>query len=208
MPTSMLGCGPYFNEDGLLGAIILFLLIKPLAYFAFIQAFRYRVSRPIPMRTSQAVKLTAYRAGLGIAMVSLGAGVVMTFKSEQLLAASWAFLYIQRLFSWWLIGSWCAGLEGRRLIGWIISGTSINAAFDLAVLLGLLGGPWPLASVVFIIAMFIGALHIVGRRDSLRARFAQAACPACQYDLTGNLSGRCPECGQLVHEVSASAALA
>jgi len=31
------------------------------------------------------------------------------------------------------------------------------------------------------------------RRD--RRRAAAGACSACGYDLTGNVTGRCPECG-------------
>src|SRR6185503_39271 len=133
MASFMLGCGPYFNEEGLVGSIILFLLIKPLAYFAFIQAFRYRVNRPIPMRFSQAAKLTAFRAALGIGIVGLGAGVLLALEKQELLMASWAFLYVERVFSWWLVGWRGAGLRGRRLVGWIISGSLINAAFDVAV---------------------------------------------------------------------------
>jgi hypothetical protein len=201
MATFMLGCGPYFHEEGLVGAIILFLLVKPLAYFAFIQAFRYRVSRPIPMRTGQAVKLAALRAGLGIALVGLGTVVLLAYKNEQLLFASWGFLYVERLFSWWLVGWRGAGLKGRRLVGWIISGTMINGAFDAAVVWGLMEGPLPQVGLVSAIAIFIGALHIIGRRDSLKARFRNDICCAmCQYDLTGNLSGRCPECGHALSD--------
>lgn len=32
------------------------------------------------------------------------------------------------------------------------------------------------------------------RRRRMRRR-PPGACPACGYDLTGNVSGRCPECG-------------
>ena len=42
---SILACGPYFGPDGLVVSGIIFLVLKPLAYFAFIQAFRYRVAR-------------------------------------------------------------------------------------------------------------------------------------------------------------------
>lgn len=199
MTMLTLACGPYFDETGFLVSIILFLVVKPLAYFAFIQAFRYRVSRAIPMRTSQAVGLTAMRAGLGIGFVGLGAAVLFALKSETLFQISWVYLYGERLFSWWLVGSRGAGLRGRRLVGWIISGTLINVAFDVAVVWGLIEGWQPPVAIIAGIALFILALHAVGRRDSLKRRFAgNLICLPCGYDLTGNLSGRCPECGAMV----------
>lgn len=195
-----LACGPYFSEEGLYGGLVLFLLVKPLAYFAFVNAFRYRVSRPIPMRTGQAIGLAAARAGLGIGLIGLGAAALFALKSEQLWMWSWAYLFAERIFAWWLIGSRGAGLRGRRLVGWIISGTLLNAAFDVAAVWGLIEGIGPQVGIVAAIGIFIAALHVVGRRDSLKARFASVRnCAACNYDLTGNLSGTCPECGRAIH---------
>jgi hypothetical protein len=195
--TLTLACGPYFAEDGLLISLIIFLVIKPLAYFAFIQAFRYRVSRPIPMRFRQAVALTLARAGLGVGLSALGAGVLWLSRSETLWSLSWVYLYAERLFSWWVVGRYGARVRGRRLVGWVISGTLINAAFDAAMVMGLLAGAWPPAAVIAGIIVFIALLHLIGRRESLRLRFADAStCHGCGYALTGNLSGVCPECGR------------
>lgn len=197
MISCVLACGPYFDETAITASIVLFLLIKPLAYFGFIQAFRYRVSRPIPMRFRQAVFLTFLRTVLGFVATALGALVVASSHDGSMFIAGWVFLYVERLGSWWFVGSWGAGLRGRRLLGWILSGTMINAAFDGAVLLGLMHGWQPMALVSAGVAAFIIALHMVGRRDSLKARFSSSAiCIGCGYDLTGNLSGRCPECGR------------
>ncbi|MCI0676305.1 MAG: hypothetical protein L0Y42_11090 [Phycisphaerales bacterium] len=202
MSALTLACGPYFDETGFLVSVVLFLAVKPLAYFAFIQAFRYRVSRAIPMRMGQAIGLTALRAGLGIGLVSAGAGAMYLARDWGLMPPdswfvfSWVFLYAERLFSWWFVGWRGAGLRGRRLVGWIISGTLINAAFDVAMVMGLLEGWMPPAGIVAGIGMFILALHVVGRRDSLKRRFASGTtCHTCGYSLMGNLSGRCPECG-------------
>jgi hypothetical protein len=108
--------------------------------------------------------------------------------------SSWVYLYAERLTSWFIVGWRGASLRGRRLAGWCISGTLINAAFDFAMVAGLLGG-WPyVVAVAAGLAVFIALLHTIGRRASLRARFAPA-CLRCSYDLTGNLSGQCPECG-------------
>src|SRR5688572_26415992 len=145
-----MACGPYFSEEGIVGGLVLFLLVKPLAYFAFVNAFRYRVSRPIPMKTSQAIALTAARAGLGIGIIGAGALALMAMKSNQLWEWSWVFLYAERLFSWWLVGSRGAGLRGRRLVGWIVSGTLLNAAFDVAAVWGLIEGVGPQIAMVIV----------------------------------------------------------
>lgn len=50
----------------------------------------------------------------------------------------------------------------------------------------------PVAALAFLIAL----LSLVAR---IRARgYPTASCPACSYDLTGNVSGVCPECGRAV----------
>jgi hypothetical protein len=205
--TLTLACGPLFHDDGLIISLILMLGIKPLAYFAFIQAFRYRVSRPIPMRFGQAVKLALMRAGLGIALVGAAAAVLAMARNDSLWLMSWGYLYAERLFSWWLVGSLGAGIRGRRLVGWVISGTMINAGFDAALVMGIFDGwLWPTV-VIAGIGAFIAALHVVGSRASLKLRFAAgAACRECGYDLTGNLSGRCPECGRAIESAPLAAA--
>ena len=55
--------GPYIDETGLWVSIAIIILFKPLAYYGFIQAFRFRVSRPIPMTFKKAFMLTLFRAG-------------------------------------------------------------------------------------------------------------------------------------------------
>ena len=43
------------------------------------------------------------------------------------------------------------------------------------------------------------------QRALVRHRIAVGQCPACGYDLTGNVSGVCPECGRKIGEGSKSA---
>src|SRR5262245_29935537 len=112
---TVLACGPYVDEHGLIGALALLLAVKPLAYFAFIQAFRYRVSRPIPMRFSQAAWLAAWRAAMGAALIGLGVLLFSATQSDIWFVIGWVYLYGERLFSWWLVGSVGARLRGRRL---------------------------------------------------------------------------------------------
>ncbi len=50
--------------------------------------------------------------------------------------------------------------------------------------------------IVGVIGAFIGILSATGKRRSLQVRFSQTPhCSSCTYNLTGNLSGICPECG-------------
>ena len=192
-----LACGPFlpFDETALWMVVVTYMLLKPVAYFGFIHAFRYRVNRPVPMSFGRAAKLALARAGLGVLLVGVGIVAVMTTGSDAVLTWSWAYLYAGRVAAWFIVGRWGAVLRGRRLIGWVVSGTLINAAFDFAAVAGLLAGwLWP-AMILGGLITFIAVLDRVGRRASLRARFADAQfCTSCRYDLTGNLSGACPEC--------------
>jgi hypothetical protein len=191
-----LACGPYIDpaDPSFWVPVATYLLLKPLAYFAFIQAFRYRVSRAIPMSFRRAAGLALLRAGLGVAFFAAGAAIVIAARSDAVLVASWAWLYAERLASWFIVGRFGAGIRGRRLAGWVIGGTLLNAAFDAGVIAGLFEAwPW-VAAIAAGLAALIVPLHVIGRRAALRARYA-AACPRCGYDLTGNLSGSCPECG-------------
>lgn len=187
----MLACGGFIlNKDA--GTIALLIFgVYPLVYFAFIQSFRYRVSRPIPMKFRQALGLTIYCLLLGIAICALSVGVALLG-----LALTIVFFFCARILCWWLVGAKGAGLVGRRLLGWIISGMLINAAFDVALVFGLAQGWRTPVITLGCIAIFIYALHAVGRRDSLKLRFlADPHCRHCSYNLTGNISGICPECG-------------
>ncbi len=184
-------------------AVVTFILLKPVAYFGFIHAFRYRVNRPVPMSFGRAARLSLARAGLGVLVVGVGIAAVMATGTDAVLAWSWVYLYAGRAVAWFVVGRWGAVLRGRRLVGWVVSGTLINAAFDFAAVAGLLAGwLWP-AGILMGLIVFIAVLDRVGRRASLRARFADAPfCMRCQYDLTGNLSGRCPECSNPVATAS------
>ena len=45
-------------------------------------------------------------------------------------------------------------------------------------------------------AAFAASVRFVHRRRVRAQRIALGQCPGCGYDLTGNLSGVCPECGR------------
>jgi hypothetical protein len=56
--------------------------------------------------------------------------------------------------------------------------------------------PWPPATIIPCLA----AAWFVSRTKRRRiARLAAGLCEHCGYDLTGNVSGVCPECGKSIH---------
>ena len=199
----LLACGgPFMAPGAFFATAIIFLLLKPLSYFAFILAFRYRVCGPIPMRPNQAITLAVHRTLLGVFLVGGGAYYVVEFmgsvsNSERVIfAVSWIYMYLARAASWWIVGKCSASLRGRRLVGWICGGLVINVGFDLATYGGLVQGwTFPMVVIPFILG-FIAVVNARGRRDSLRLKFSEVPhCHQCTYNLTGNLSGICPECG-------------
>ena len=207
MTTVILACGPYFQRDGAITSLLVLLVFKPIAYFAFIHAFRYRVSYSVPMTSRQAASLAALRALIGFAFVVAGALALSMMNATgavintKLIIVSWAYLYLERLLVWSWLGSSKAGLRGRRLFAWTAFGTLLNAAFDYAVIIGLFTGFIAPSFVLVAIAFFIWIVHVLGRRASLQNRFSNdPLCMKCQYNLTGNLSGICPECGTPVAE--------
>jgi len=199
MSPPILACGPDFAPDALAASLVMYLLVKPLAYFGFIRAFRYRVSRAIPMTTRQAVKLAAWRSFLGFVLVGGGAIAFAQSNVESGALIGWIYAYVTRVFSWWIVGKLGASLRGHRMVGWVIGGTLLNIGFDIATVAGLLGGFLGMAVVVIIIGVVILAVEQTGKRAELQMRFSKdPLCLNCGYNLTGNLSGVCPECGTAI----------
>lgn len=201
----MLACGPYFEPGGLILSAGMLLVIKPLSYFAFIQAFRYRVAREIPMTLKQAVGLTVLRTLVGVLFIGGGTFVFARMSNGAGLLIPWLYLIVSRVVAWWVIGRYAAQLRGRRLAAWIIFGTLINIAFDAAMAIGLFANLYAAVGVLVLITGTIYGLHATGTRAELRSRFyAHPICTICEYNLTGNLSGICPECGTPIQPVPTS----
>jgi hypothetical protein len=52
---------------------------------------------------------------------------------------------------------------------------------------------------LLVASLAVPLLRLVQQMGRVRAK-SHGLCPTCRYDLTGNLSGRCPECGEVVAE--------
>lgn len=201
MDTPMLACGPYFTPDGMVTSLAIFLVIKPFAYFAYVRAFRYRVSREIPMTHGQAVKLALLRAVVGVVLVGGGAWCLAVMGQPLGGALPWGYLYGARVVAWLVIGRSGAGLRGGRLAAWTVGGLLINVAFDAATVVGLLAGWLYPTGIVLLVVGFIAIVEARGKRAALTSRFSSdPRCGVCTYNLTGNLSGICPECGTPIPE--------
>jgi hypothetical protein len=198
-----LACGPFFSTTGAAVSLLVLLVVKPATYFAFIQAFRFRVSRDVPMSLRTAAWLTVTRTLVGALLLGgVAATASLLFSTSSVPpgvreAALWGTLAAERLGLWLGIGLY-VGLRSRRLVGWTVSGVCVDLAYDVAVGVAL-AEAWSVhLGILAAVGVFIAALHKVGRRRSLVARFdATPRCVRCAYDLTGNVSGVCPECGTM-----------
>ena len=191
-----LACGPYFSSTGIVGSILLLTLGKPLVYWFFILAFRYRVSTPTPMSRHRAGFLALLRALIGIGVIGLSAAALYGAGLGGDVPTAWGILIAERALMWLVLGYRGAHLRGRRLLGWTLSGIGIDIAFDVTVAASVFSGAGVAVGLGLALAAFLVPLFLIGRRPSLTARFLAAdVCCGCGYDLTGNVSGICPECG-------------
>ncbi len=91
-----------------------------------------------------------------------------------------------------------AALQG--VIAWCVAAGLLAFAFKTVAVRADL--PWAIALLALLamlgLPVWLGVA--VGRRRyrALMGRYALGHCQACGYDLTGNVSGKCPECGAVV----------
>jgi hypothetical protein len=108
-----------------------------------------------------------------------GPGILPVVGVAASVAAIWG---SQRWRPWWVF----------RLIG-ACTLTTIAAA--------LLVSHYPLLAVAAVAATVnavVSGWTTYRRRSALYARLEDGRCLHCGYDLTGNVSGKCPECGEKV----------
>jgi len=106
-------------------------------------------------------------------------------------------------------GTWCLSallLPFNRPWRWQIAQAAL-AGLLVAALAQALGPGWslpPLSSsgilharllLTIVAAGLLGLVSLMVPPRKMRARVGVAPCAHCGYDLTGNISGRCPECG-------------
>jgi hypothetical protein len=75
----------------------------------------------------------------------------------------------------------------------------LGSAVYLQVTEGHLSGGYARLGGVFVVLSFLftllGTLHGVQSDERMRRHLVPSLCAKCGYNLTGNVSGRCPECG-------------
>lgn len=103
------------------------------------------------------------------------------------LTVGWALVGIPARRTYWRLCLWyyfvAAILWGLGVGAMTVAGASpILAIMGCPLFLVILGGP------------FIG-LIAASSRCRLRSRYPSGHCQSCGYNLTGNVTGRCPECG-------------
>lgn len=198
-----LACGPYFSPGLVLASLLVLSLAKYPIYVLFILCFRYRVSTPTPLSLAR-VNLAALLRTLGgivvLATIAIFATGTVRAPGDWM---TWVLLLAERGVLWFVVGA-VFHLRDRRLVGFTLSGVGIDAASDLIISL-IFGASTPLGAKASILMVFLAGaaflvpLFVIGRRPSLKARFfAQNLCRGCGYDLTGNCTGTCPECGTRV----------
>jgi hypothetical protein len=193
-------CVPYFPDGAQIGRSLLLLLVaKPLTYVFFALCFRYRVSLPRPLSYVRVAGIVALATAVGFLLIAIEGVTRWSMHDgsvDRRTALHWAILVAIRVATWSGLGAFLAGLRGRRLLGWIASAVGIDLAFDMAVSAAF-DGSWVESGVAAVLFFcFLYPLYRIGRRPSLKARFlAPHLCRECAYDLSGNVSGVCPECG-------------
>lgn len=114
------------------------------------------------------------------------------------------------------LGGIVLGFIGRRrwlrfallyVAGYVLLPYAAEVLFTTIRTFGVVVIPWWMSLNIFLYSLAAVAPGAVGgawlasragvRRD---ARRAAGLCVACGYDLTGNVSGRCPECGATIPE--------
>lgn len=142
----------------------------------------------------------ASRSFPGVSLGSRGEGLAGYHSLLALTCLMLAGLMIRRRIARHRRGNVAAGVFGF-LAAVFAAGTLVitipragNELIMLWIILAPVTAGGALALVVTSLVLFVRSV----RAKEPPEPEAGTLCPACQYDLTGNVSGRCPECGQEV----------
>ncbi len=192
-------------------AIVIVMIAKVSLYWLLVWAFRYRVSADRPMSRRRIAAMVGMRSAMG-PIVLLAAWASLFIKGGTL---TYLAMYVTRVGAWLFVGR-LMRVRGRGLVGFVLSGLWIDLALDLAILAAGVGSQSGDDSVLLasgfgllIAVIMLGPLLIPlcgsSKSMALLARFPPSCvCRMCGYDLTGNVTGVCPECGTAIKADGAS----
>lgn len=209
IPT--LAHGFFVQEPEWQMAIAIVMIAKISLYWLLVWAFRYRVSADRPMPRRRIALMVGTRAAMG-PLVLLAAWASLFIKGGVL---TYLALYVARAGAWLLVGR-LMPVRWKGLVGLTMSGLWIDLALDLAVLTAgvgsqsgedsvLLASGFGLLIAVIMLGPLFMALCSSSKSPGLLSRFSSTSvCRKCGYDLTGNTTGVCPECGTAIKAAGAS----
>lgn len=209
IPT--LAHGVFFVDTAWQVTIALVMIAKVTLHWLLIWAYRYQVSSDRPASSRRIIAMTGVRAAMGpIVVLVMWLGVSLKRALLFYLAP-----YLVRVVAWVFVG-WLMPLRGKRVGGFLLAGMWIDVVLDVAIVatgmaddyggtglaglaaLGLLIGGLPLG-------LLLVPLCLSSKSPALLARFqSDRVCRKCGYDLTGNATGVCPECGTAIKAEGAS----
>ena len=89
----------------------------------------------------------------------------------------------------------------RRKVGIIANALLAVITIALAVVSAVVSGTWPVWPVLMMGGLYSGLNFFV--MATSRRRVRKGVCLSCGYNLTGNTTGTCPECGHVIEKTSA-----
>lgn len=106
-------------------------------------------------------------------------------KTQESARLTWSIYFVSLLIQV------CALFFGAGVLGILQPGEFLGLLLYPFVMIALFGTP------VFALTWSILYVHLLQRRIN-RETEGQGRCLQCDYDLTGNVTGRCSECGKVV----------
>ncbi|MBL8881025.1 MAG: hypothetical protein JNG88_18065 [Phycisphaerales bacterium] len=185
-------------------------IAKAALYWLLVWAFRYRVSSVRPAQPRRVVAVTGLRGAVGPLVLLAG----WATASVEGGVAGYLVMSVVRLVAWVFVGS-VMRLRGMRYVGFVLSGMWIDLSADIAIYAAagrhdpsstvLASVPLGLLIAAPLLGVLLVPLCLSSKSSALLARFqSDRVCRKCGYDLTGNVTGVCPECGTAIKAEGAS----